>query len=188
MYLDYKRTYAELSSASFSRNKGQWHRAVLDETRVSDNKLTITLVAFVVGHIYIKQQCRRCYYHSCLPSCLPYKVSHVPAAQIWSEVALTAHFLYPIHNCTLKSQSHQDFLCKIRSSTKLGLIPWYFNQRIIFFNIFEGHQSFLWFGLLVISALGFKTREDSSLACFVACVQWIPEIHLWCDACWSLGG
>ena len=64
-------------------------------------QLTITLVTFVVGYIYIKQQCRRYYYHSCLPSCLPYRDSHVPAAQIWSEVALTALFLYPIYNSAL---------------------------------------------------------------------------------------
>ena len=25
-----------------------------------------------------------------------------------------------------------------------------------------------------------------SLACFVVCVQWNPQIHLWCDTCWPL--
>ena len=64
----------------------------------------------------------------------------------------------------------------------------------IFLKIFGGHESFLWghwypcFGLLVTSPLGFKARVDPLLVCFLACVQWIPEIHLWCDTCWPLGG
>ena len=29
---------------------------------------------------------------------------------------------------------------------------------------------------------------DPSLVCFLACAQWIPQVHLWCDACQSLGG
>ena len=35
---------------------------------------------------------------------------------------------------------------------------------------------------------GFKARVDPSFACSVACMQWIPEIHLWCNTCWCLGG
>ena len=26
----------------------------------------------------------------------------------------------------------------------------------------------------------------SSLACFLVSVKWVPQIHLWCDTCWSL--
>ena len=33
-------------------------------------------------------------------------------------------------------------------------------------------------------ALDFKARVDPSLPCFIACVQWIPHIHLWCDTSW----
>ena len=56
-------------------------------------------------------------------------------------------------------------------------------------KIFAGRESFSWghwypcFGLLMTSPLGFKARVDLSLACFVACVSWIPEIHLWCNTC-----
>ena len=39
-----------------------------------------------------------------------------------------------------------------------------------------------------MSPLGFKARVDPSLVCFIACMQWIPDIHLWCDTCWPLGG
>ena len=39
------------------------------------------------------------------------------------------------------------------------------------------------FGLLVMSALGFKARVDPSLVCFLACMQWTPQIHLWCNTC-----
>ena len=63
-----------------------------------------------------------------------------------------------------------------------------------FIKFFGGHESFWWghwypyFGLLETSPLGFKARMDPSLACFVACMQWFPEIHLWCDTRWPLGG
>ena len=33
-----------------------------------------------------------------------------------------------------------------------------------------------------MSALGFKARVYPLLACFLTCVQWIPQIHLWCTA------
>ena len=63
-----------------------------------------------------------------------------------------------------------------------------------FLKIFGGHKSFSWghwylyFGLLAMSPLGFKARVDPSLVCFVACMQWIPDIHLWCDTCWLYRG
>ena len=44
------------------------------------------------------------------------------------------------------------------------------------------------FELLMTSALGFKVRVDASFACFVVCVHWILQIHLWCNTCWPLGG
>ena len=45
-----------------------------------------------------------------------------------------------------------------------------------------------YFGFLLTSALGFiKTRVDPSLACFLASIQWIPEIHLWCNT-WLYSG
>ena len=59
-------------------------------------------------------------------------------------------------------------------------------------KIFGGHKSFLWghwypcFGPVVMSTLGFKARGDPLLVCFLTCVQWIPQIHLWCDTCWPL--
>ena len=67
-------------------------------------------------------------------------------------------------------------------------------QKLFLRKIFGGHMSFLWghwypcFGLLVMPALGFKARVDPLLVCFVACMQWIPQIHLWCDTCWPLDG
>ena len=44
------------------------------------------------------------------------------------------------------------------------------------------------FGLLLTSALGFEARVDPSLVYLVTCVQWISQIHLWCETCWPLGG
>ena len=44
----------------------------------------------------------------------------------------------------------------------------------------------LCFGLLVIYALGYKARVDHSIAYFLTCVQWIYQIHLWCDIWWHL--
>ena len=65
---------------------------------------------------------------------------------------------------------------------------------IQFFLNVEEHKFFLCghrypcFRLLVMSALGFKVNIDRSLACFVACMQRILLIHLWCNTCWPLGG
>ena len=59
-------------------------------------------------------------------------------------------------------------------------------------TFFGGHQSFLcghWypcFGLLVTSALGFKAKVDPWLTYFLTYIQWIPQIHLWCDTCLPL--
>ena len=39
------------------------------------------------------------------------------------------------------------------------------------------------FGLLMRSALDSKARVFPSLACFVTCTQWIPQICLWCKTC-----
>ena len=61
--------------------------------------------------------------------------------------------------------------------------------HFLFFKILlEDTSPFVGFGLLVTSALGFKTRADPSLACFLTCAQWIPQIHLWCDTCWLYSG
>ena len=35
---------------------------------------------------------------------------------------------------------------------------------------------------------GAVLRLDPSPAYFVAFMQWIPRIHLWCDTCWVIGG
>ena len=37
------------------------------------------------------------------------------------------------------------------------------------------------FGLMVMYVLGLKAWVDSLLVCFLTCMQWIPQIHLWCD-------
>ena len=34
--------------------------------------------------------------------------------------------------------------------------------------------------------MGFKARVSASLKCYFACVQWNPQIHLWCNTCWPL--
>ena len=66
--------------------------------------------------------------------------------------------------------------------------------EILFWNFFfRGHQSFLWghwypyFVLLVMLALGFKTRVDL-LNCLRTFAQRIPQIHFWSATCWPLGG
>ena len=53
---------------------------------------------------------------------------------------------------------------------------------------FCGATDTLCLGLLMTSPLGFKARMDPSLACFVPCLPWIPEIHLWCNNCWLYRG
>ena len=59
-----------------------------------------------------------------------------------------------------------------------------------FKKIIGGYKSFSWgywypcFGLLVMSALGFKARVDPF--CMLPCLC-DPQIHLWCDTCWQHG-
>ena len=64
MYLDYKmKTYADLSSASLAETRdSDTEQCLIIQTLVItllSTYHTFTLVAFVVGYIYIKQQCRR---------------------------------------------------------------------------------------------------------------------------------
>ena len=40
-----------------------------------------------------------------------------------------------------------------------------------------------YFGILMMSASGY---QNPSLACFVVCVPWIPQIHLRWDTCWAI--
>ena len=42
----------------------------------------------------------------------------------------------------------------------------------------------LWWHLHWVSKPGWV----HSLACFLACAQWIPQIHFWCDTCWLYRG
>ena len=61
---------------------------------------------------------------------------------------------------------------------------------LVFLKKLGGHNSYFgvhwypYFGLLVTS-LGFKTRVDSLVEVYVL---HLPEIYLWCDTCWPLGG
>ena len=54
-----------------------------------------------------------------------------------------------------------------------------------------GHQSFFFghwdccFRLLAMSAQSFKPRMEPYLACFITCMQWVSQIHLWCDTYWT---
>ena len=75
---------------------------------------------------------------------------------------------------------------KLKHHLRIRSMPQFLEKK------FGGHQSFLWghwysyFVLMVTSTLGFKVRLDPLLTCFLACVQRIPQIHLWRDTCWPL--
>ena len=68
------------------------------------------------------------------------------------------------------------------------------NVRIYSFEVFGGDQSFLW--VTDTPVLDFwgclpwvsKPMWIPSLACFIACTQWNPQITLCCNTCWSLCG
>ena len=71
---------------------------------------------------------------------------------------------------------------------------------LFFKKNFGLHQYFLWgkwYHCLLIPLfwtsgrrllLGFIARVGPSLAYFIAYMQWIFQIHLWCDTYWLLGG
>ena len=77
-------------------------------------------------------------------------------------------------------------------SNSCGKLDCYVARRNIFFLKFmEDFSAFVvprypCFGPLVISALGFKVMTNPSLICFLTCVQWIPQINLWCNIYWPL--
>ena len=73
-----------------------------------------------------------------------------------------------------------------------------YRWRIFFLLFFEkkfgGHKSFygatdtpvldFWWHLFWVTKSGWIPL----LACFVTCMQWIPQIYLWCDTYWPLSG
>ena len=90
-----------------------------------------------------------------------------------------------------------DILQKEVFMTCWPLYPWrynlVFNNKpdlgvLSFLNCLEnfspswGATDFLWH----LSRVS-KQEWIPSLACFAACVQWIPQNHLWCNTCWPLG-
>ena len=59
-----------------------------------------------------------------------------------------------------------------------------------FLKFLEDISPFLWgrWWLLMTSALGFKATVEPLFLSFLICVQWTPQIHLWCDTCYRLDG
>ena len=69
------------------------------------------------------------------------------------------------------------------------------NQTISSFKLFlEGISPYCvvhWypcFTLLGMSCPGFQSQGGFLSLCFIACVQWIPQIYLLWHTCWALGG
>ena len=63
----------------------------------------------------------------------------------------------------------------------------------LFFKFFGGYQSFVGPLISLIWPSGdvcpWCQSPAGSLTCvLIICVEWIPQIHLWCDTCWSLDG
>ena len=87
-------------------------------------------------------------------------------------------------------------VCWVRSSSvsflRLSFLTFFCNNFWVNLKSFCLNKSFSgghWypcFGLLVTSPLGFKARVNFSLACFLTCVQWISQIHLWCDTYFAM--
>ena len=77
-----------------------------------------------------------------------------------------------------------------RRSTYLPLL--YFMKEQFFFlssKVFLWGQWYPCFGLLVTSPLGFTARVGSLFYAWQRYTFYmVPEIHCWCDTCWSLGG
>ena len=68
-----------------------------------------------------------------------------------------------------------------KQATALGLL--FLKNFLEDMSLFCGVTDSPVFGLLVMSALGFKARVDPSLVCFHACAQQMPQIHIWCHTC-----
>ena len=59
---------------------------------------------------------------------------------------------------------------------------WYASYWNAFFFFFLNWKTSVLFCFATDTPLfRFKTRVDHLLACFITCMQWIPQIHLWCN-------
>ena len=69
---------------------------------------------------------------------------------------------------------------------------WLDQNRHYVLNILE--DTFAIYGVTDTSDLDLQwhlfwvSKPNSSLACFLACLEWIPQIHPWCHACWLYCG
>ena len=73
---------------------------------------------------------------------------------------------------------HKGLYCTIHSLLKM----WWTHVHL------WGHW-YPYFGLLVMSPLGFKARVGSLICTWLRCTWCMcPQIHLWCDTYWPLGG
>ena len=59
----------------------------------------------------------------------------------------------------------------------------FFRRTWVIFGATGTHDLDFWWCLPWVSK-----GEWILIACFIACVQWISQIHLWCDICWPLDG
>ena len=86
-------------------------------------------------------------------------------------------FLFHIYNYSfLFSIAHVEF----NGNLSLGVFVRFF---LTFISPMGTPIALFW-----TPALGLKARVDLSITYIVVCVQWIPQIHLWCDTCWPLDG
>ena len=72
---------------------------------------------------------------------------------------------------------------RTRSNKHTIVTHWRFHENLSIYGNYNRVWSHWYpcFILLVTSALRFKTTEDLLLGWFIACTQWIPQIHLWCN-------
>ena len=113
-----------------------------------------------------------------------YDCSHICCGQAWYLTVLTQTML----SCTQFSKSAKHHENSLLHHVKF--LSFFFLEDINSFC--EANDTpVYWYpclGLLMTSALGFKARLNPSLAYFIAYMQWIFQIHLWCDTYWLLGG
>ena len=95
------------------------------------------------------------------------------------------------YNCYLTRRTFCCGTININMRASFG-VSYNWNEVSGFFLILEDISPFRWASVPLFRTSnvcsGFKVKVDPSLACFLACVQCIPHIYLWCNTCCPLDG
>ena len=148
------------------------------------------LTVSIITQLFLKGKLFYIYIQGKLTKCLYHWWTFLSKQLLYMTCDVTLNAFYQLRETPWISCSflQSDLL----TSKILCVITVSLYQTKFFFKVFVGHKSFLWrhwyhcfwWRLPRVS----KLEWILSLVCLLACAQWIPRIHLWCDTCWLYRG